>query len=170
MSDSGAQFTCSVSDSVGGITSRAAALTVIHRHRSGPRYAIFGAVPDADNADVKAKITGAGTISAANVDVYSVATPNATPTLATLQQYSAILVYDDFEFTDSTNLGNDLANYVDGGGDTRAGRRHVFLGTSGALPDAWPQRLPPFLPGPADFSLVDGTLYQNLPCPAEQCL
>jgi len=49
----------------------------------------------------------------------SVAVINAgavTPTLAELQQYDAVLVWSNFDFADSTALGDALADYVNGGG------------------------------------------------------
>ena len=45
-----------------------------------------------------------------------------TPTLATLQQYSAVLVYSNCAFNNSAALGDVLADYVDGGG-------HVVVAT-----------------------------------------
>ena len=40
----------------------------------------------------------------------------ATPTLAQLEQYNAVLVYSDAAFNDSVGMGNVLADYVDAGG------------------------------------------------------
>ena len=40
----------------------------------------------------------------------------ATPTLAELQAYSAVLVYSNYYYSDPVALGNALADYVDGGG------------------------------------------------------
>jgi Dockerin type I domain/Kelch motif len=39
-----------------------------------------------------------------------------TPTLAQLQQYDIVVPYSNFPFADATTLGNNLADYVDGGG------------------------------------------------------
>jgi hypothetical protein len=39
-----------------------------------------------------------------------------TPTLAQLQQYQIVVPYSNFPFLDSDTLGNNLADYVDGGG------------------------------------------------------
>lgn len=39
-----------------------------------------------------------------------------TPTLATLQQYAAVIVWSDCVFNDPVSLGNVLADYIDGGG------------------------------------------------------
>ncbi|MEI8043306.1 MAG: immunoglobulin domain-containing protein, partial [Verrucomicrobiota bacterium] len=95
---------------VGSITSTPVALTVLSTNGS---VAVLGAEPDTDwNADVQAKLIASGLFS--SVDVYQVDT--ATPSLATLQQYSAVLVYSDDMFADATTLGNNLASYVDAGG------------------------------------------------------
>ncbi len=39
-----------------------------------------------------------------------------TPTLAQLQQYEIVVPYSNFPFLDGDTLGNNLADYVDGGG------------------------------------------------------
>jgi hypothetical protein len=39
-----------------------------------------------------------------------------TPTLAQLQQYNIVVPYSNFPFVDADTLGNNLADYVDGGG------------------------------------------------------
>src|SRR5262249_26582581 len=39
-----------------------------------------------------------------------------TPTLAQLQQYEIVVPFSNFPFADPTTLGNNLADYVDGGG------------------------------------------------------
>src|SRR5690349_15806099 len=39
-----------------------------------------------------------------------------TPTLAQLQQYTVVVPMSNFPFADSTTLGNNLADYLDGGG------------------------------------------------------
>ena len=39
-----------------------------------------------------------------------------TPTLGQLQQYDIVVPYSNFEFLDPDTLGNNLADYVDGGG------------------------------------------------------
>jgi hypothetical protein len=67
------------------------------------------------NADVVSKINSVGYFT--QVDNIIVGGDGATtPTLAQLQQYSAVLVYSDAEFLDPTTLGNNLAAYVNGGG------------------------------------------------------
>jgi MYXO-CTERM domain-containing protein len=40
-----------------------------------------------------------------------------TPTLATLQHYDALVVWTDYALQDATTLGNNLADYVDAGGN-----------------------------------------------------
>jgi len=65
------------------------------------------------NDDVQAKLVNTGLFTA--VDVYDIAT--VTPSLAQLQQYNSVLVYSDSRgYQNSTLLGNNLADYVDGGG------------------------------------------------------
>ena len=39
-----------------------------------------------------------------------------TPTLAQLQQYEIVVPFSNFQFSDPNTLGNNLADYVDGGG------------------------------------------------------
>lgn len=82
---------------------------------AGNRVAVFGAPSGAGwNADVQAKIAGAGTIS--QVDAFLVNAGNPVPALAQLRQYQSVLVYSDSPFNDATALGNVLADYVDQGG------------------------------------------------------
>ncbi|NDJ15662.1 MAG: hypothetical protein EBY17_31570, partial [Acidobacteriia bacterium] len=78
-----------------------------------PAVAILGAVSTpAWNSEVQAKLVGTGRFSSvAVVDVVS-----TTPTLATLQQYRALLVYPDANYSDPNALGDVLADYIDGGG------------------------------------------------------
>lgn len=46
---------------------------------------------------------------------------NSTPTLATLLNYDAVLVWSDASYADSITLGNNLADYVDEGGGVVVG-------------------------------------------------
>ena len=89
-----------------------------------PKVALYSAGwSPAYNPDVIAKLTGTGmfsqvdNLSPLGCDPFS---PyhglDATPTLATLQQYAAVLVYSDCAFYDSAALGDVLADYIDGGG------------------------------------------------------
>jgi hypothetical protein len=50
------------------------------------------------------------------VQVDMVVASSATPTLATLKQYDSVLVGSNNPFSDPATLGNNLADYVDGGG------------------------------------------------------
>ena len=50
----------------------------------------------------------------AAVDLFDAS--NATPTLGQLQQYDIVVPFGDTMFLDSRTLGNNLADYVDGGG------------------------------------------------------
>ncbi|MSP60762.1 MAG: hypothetical protein EXR72_10545 [Myxococcales bacterium] len=63
-------------------------------------------------ADVRAKLVNSGAFTA--VDLIDARA--ATPTLATLKGYQAVLVYSNFAFLNSTTLGDNLADYFDGGG------------------------------------------------------
>lgn len=108
--DAGA-FDVVVSNPYGTVTSSNAALTVSLTPQ--PRVAIYGApATDSWNTDVRNKVLASGLFS--QVDVFRVDT--ATPTLAELQQYAAVLVYSDASFANAQNLGNVLADYVDAGG------------------------------------------------------
>jgi hypothetical protein len=67
-------------------------------------------------ADVKAKIVSTGRFTSAQVDIIPVGNfGSTTPSLATLDQYAAVLVWEDFNFADPTTLGNNLAAYVNQG-------------------------------------------------------
>jgi hypothetical protein len=89
-----------------------------------PKVALYSAGGQlGTNADVVAKLTATGMFS--QVDDLSPLGCNlvppyngldATPSLATLQEYAAILVYSNCSFNDPVALGDVLADYVDAGG------------------------------------------------------
>lgn len=80
-------------------------------------------------ADVQSKVAATGVVSGV-VDVFNVAT--GTPTLAKLQEYSAVLVFSDAKYLNASSLGNILADYVDaGGGVVEAGLSHATVGLRG---------------------------------------
>ncbi len=81
-----------------------------------PKVAVFAAEYQPAILDVVGKLTATGLFQ--QVDNLSPAGYgyDPTPTLATLQQYSAVLVWSDYCHNNSTALGNVLADYVDGGG------------------------------------------------------
>jgi PKD repeat protein len=79
-----------------------------------PKVAVYGAEEASWNADVQAKLTSTGLFS--QVDAFTVVSGDPTPTLAELQEYDAVLVYSDWEFGNSTAIGDVLADYVDAGG------------------------------------------------------
>ncbi|MGZ5543840.1 MAG: immunoglobulin domain-containing protein, partial [Limisphaerales bacterium] len=106
----GGNYSVVVSNSVGTATSSNAVLTI----DTNPRVAIYGAESSSWNADVKAKIVGTGLFLNADIDVFDPST--STPTLATLQQYAAVLTWSDSPYQDPTTFGNVLADYVDSGG------------------------------------------------------
>jgi hypothetical protein len=64
------------------------------------------------NNDVQSKLQATGAFT--KVDIFAAA--QATPTLALLKTYSAVLVYSDVGFADAATLGNNLADYFDAGG------------------------------------------------------
>ena len=71
----------------------------------------FGGAPW--NDDVQEKLMSTGFFN--SVDIYDITT--VTPTLFQLQQYCGVLVYSDEPgYQNPTVLGNNLADYVDGGG------------------------------------------------------
>jgi hypothetical protein len=78
-----------------------------------PRVLIAGApsVP-AWNSDVQATIEKTGAF--AGVDIFNVET--GTPALSLLKTYDAVLVYSEDNFKDAKALGDNLADYFDGGG------------------------------------------------------
>jgi hypothetical protein len=70
---------------------------------------------DAENASsVKAVLASTGHFLAANIDIIDAA--YSTPSLATLKNYDAVLVWSNRRFLNSKLLGNTLADYVDQGG------------------------------------------------------
>ncbi len=79
-----------------------------------PNVAILGATTAADQADVQSKLIGTGRFS--NVTIVPVVTPNPAPTLATLQQYDAVLLWTNQSLVSGEAMGNVLADYVDAGG------------------------------------------------------
>ncbi len=81
---------------------------------AAPAVAVLGGPLTASwNSDVQAKLLATGFFS--TVDIINIST--TTPTLAQLKNYSAVLVYSDEPgYADATTFGNNLADYVDGGG------------------------------------------------------
>ncbi len=76
-----------------------------------PTVAILGADTTAFVNDVQTKLVNTGQF--AQVDVLNVL--SSTPTLGTLDNYAAVLVWSDYVYSDATTLGNNLAAYVDQG-------------------------------------------------------
>ena len=79
--------------------SLAGAVLVIHADTSG-------------SGDVETKLKNTGAFS--KVDLFNAG--SGTPTLAQLQNYGAVLVYASNVFQDPTTMGDNLADYFDGGG------------------------------------------------------
>src|SRR5688500_10188940 len=63
--------------------------------------------------DVKAKVEASG-VNLGPVTVIDV--KSSTPTLAQLQAFQSVLVFSDSGFQNATTLGDNLHDYVDGGG------------------------------------------------------
>jgi len=76
-----------------------------------PRVALCETV-NAEGVDTQSKLMGTGDFSAVDlIDCHS-----TTPSLATLQGYSGVMVWSDNTFANSAALGDNLADYADGGG------------------------------------------------------
>jgi len=74
---------------------------------------ICGAPTDQNwNTDVQSKLLATGQFTTVNYFY----TQNATPTLADLLAYDAVLHFTDWAINDPTTLGNNLAAYIDQGG------------------------------------------------------
>ena len=78
------------------------------------KVAVVAAEDPALSADVQAKLLATGRVTQVDIiDVRLAGTP--APTLATLLQYDAVIVWSDFSYGNPTALGNVLADYVDQG-------------------------------------------------------
>jgi hypothetical protein len=96
----------------------------------GIDVAICGAPSDPSwNYDVQAKLQATGQFN--TVDIINVNT--STPTLTQLQAYDAVLVYSDAVYSNSTALGDVMADYVDSGGGVVCMMFEIGYG-SGPLP------------------------------------
>lgn len=63
---------------------------------------------------------------------------NATPTLGQLQQYEIVVPFSDLAFLDADTLGNNLADYVDGGGIVvQYGFAHAGPGDPAGINGRW---------------------------------
>ncbi len=62
--------------------------------------------------DVQNKLMGTGAFNSITL----VAARSVTPTLSQLFAYDAVMVWSNYSFASGTTLGNNLADYVDGGG------------------------------------------------------
>ena len=63
---------------------------------------------------------------------------NATPTLSELQQYDIVVPFGDTAFFDADTLGNNLADYVDGGGIVvQYGFSHAGPGDPAGINGRW---------------------------------
>lgn len=118
---------------------------------------IFSASPQY-GADVQTKLNASG-LAAGTATLFDA--QSATPTLATLQEYKAVLVFSDSGFLDPIGLGDALASYVDlGGGVVEA----VFANTTGLkLSGRWESGgYSPFVYGPQtqDVRLTLGTIHE----------
>jgi hypothetical protein len=68
---------------------------------------------DSEGSNVKSALLSTPVFANANITVMDF---GATPSLATLKQYDAVLNFTNFRPSDPTGLGNALADYVDAGG------------------------------------------------------
>jgi len=87
-------------------------VTCCCRHSAARAVLVLHADAFAGVTDVQTKLLGTGVF--AKVDLFNAET--GSPTLAQLQAYDAVLVYANDEFQDTTTVGNNLADYFDGGG------------------------------------------------------
>ena len=77
------------------------------------KVGIYNAPTDATwSTDVQSKLNSTGLFT--QVDVHDAS--SSTPSLSELQEYNAVLVFNDTYFANSTALGNALADYADAGG------------------------------------------------------
>lgn len=77
--------------------------------------AIYAAEATASwNADAQAKVLGGAPFTRASV--FDVSGVNPVPALSDLRKNPAVLVYSDYGFSNATNMGNALADYLDLGG------------------------------------------------------
>ena len=67
-----------------------------------------------DGSANSASVADPGRTGVTAVDLFDAQA--GTPTLAQLQQYQIVVPYSNFPFLDADTLGNNLADYVDGGG------------------------------------------------------
>jgi hypothetical protein len=98
------------------MTMRFAAMAAVIAAGAGVASAdvwLLGANDQAWLGEVKNTIAGTGLI-AGNIDTFDLRF--GTPTLQQLQAYDCVMVMSDFSPQDGNLLGNNLADYVDGGG------------------------------------------------------
>lgn len=83
-----------------------------------PRVALLAAAATSSSdvrfTDPQNRLLATGLFSA--VDILNISSPNPLPSLAQLSTYDAVMVWSNQNFTDSTGLGNLLADYTDSGG------------------------------------------------------
>ncbi|PCJ54939.1 MAG: hypothetical protein COA70_04435 [Planctomycetota bacterium] len=93
---------------------------------------VLGADSTAAQDDVKANLDGTGRFNT----VTTIDGRSVTPSLATLNTFDAVVTWSNYDYSDSTALGNNLADYVDQGGgvvvmvfsNTSAGARRTLRG------------------------------------------
>src|SRR5438105_9015030 len=77
-----------------------------------PKIALVTADNGSWVSEVQSKLVATGRFG--QVDIIDAG--STTPTLAQLLAYKSVFVWSDTSFADPTALGNNLADYVDGGG------------------------------------------------------
>lgn len=94
------------------------------------KIAICGAAPELSwNEDIQSKLLASGKFN--SVDIIDVI--GSTPTLSTLLEYDAILVFSDDPYDNSVTLGNVIADYIDTG---RGVVSSVFETSGGGSPNS----------------------------------
>ncbi len=119
------------------------------------RTAILAADYASGPPDVASSLMATGRFAV--IDVYPVGTENPrspNPSLATLQAYDSVMVYNNFPYNDRENLGDVLHAYVDGGGVVV---EMVFsTSTFGPLGGAWAANNDSVLEAASyDYAVVD---------------
>jgi subtilisin family serine protease len=94
---------------------------------AGPSVLLLGADSEPWVQDVQDKLLATGMIGSV-----AFADPGAvTPTLAELQAFDAVMVWSDWGYADDVTLGNNMADYVDGGGGVVSAMFELCFGLGG---------------------------------------
>jgi len=88
--------------------------------------ALVGSDGTASLADVQSKLVDTGVFNSVTI----INTRFVTPTVMELQAFDGVMVYSAFEYADPVALGNNLADYVDGGGGVVSAMFEVAVSAS----------------------------------------